>query len=321
MDYKEAGVDIEKGDEFVRRIKKRVLSTYNDKVAQGVGGFSCLYDIAPDKFLAAGTDGVGTKLKLAIELGIHDTVGIDLVAMCVNDILCTGATPLFFMDYMASSKLDLQVSEDIIKGIVDGCLQSEMALIGGETAEMPGMYSDGDYDLAGFCVGEVKKTDVIDGSKIKSGDSLVAVASAGFHSNGYSLIRQLVKDESRELKEKLLRPTRIYHKVVKELLKNFSDSIHGISHITGGGLDNVARMNDKFEYKFTNLPDYQSAQFKGQVCDSIDFIANKSKLTDEKLYQTFNMGMGLVISTGDESKVQSMLKEMDIPCWSIGKVI
>jgi phosphoribosylformylglycinamidine cyclo-ligase len=320
MDYKDAGVDIEKGDEFVSRIKKKVLSTYNDHVTHGVGGFSCLYEITPQKYLAAGTDGVGTKIKLAIELDKHDTIGIDLVAMCVNDVLCTGATPLFFMDYMASSQLNLKVSEDIIAGIVHGCQQSSMALIGGETAEMPGMYQIGDYDLAGFCVGEVLKENVIDGQKIASGDKLVAISSSGFHSNGYSLLRRLIVNESRELKEKLLTPTRIYHSFIEMLLKHHRQHIHGISHITGGGLDNVKRMNESFNYDFNNLPSYSSVKFKGRVCDSFDYIAKKSKLSEKKLYQTFNMGMGIVIATDDPRCVLDTAREVGVEAWEIGLV-
>ena len=168
-------------------------------------------------------------------MDIHNTIGIDLVAMSVNDILCTGAKPLFFMDYMASSALDLKISESVIDGILEGCKYSEMPLIGGETAEMPGMYEKGDYDLAGFCVGEVLKKDVIDGSKIKKGDHLIAIASSGFHSNGYSLLRQIIKDDSRELKEKFLKPTTIYTTLINKIMNIYREDIHGISHITGGG--------------------------------------------------------------------------------------
>jgi phosphoribosylformylglycinamidine cyclo-ligase len=320
MDYKTAGVDIEKGDQFVERIKKKVLSTYDNRVVAGVGGFSCLYDISPDKYLAAGTDGVGTKLKLAIELEKHDTIGIDLVAMCVNDILCTGAKPLFFMDYLATSSLNLEVSEQIINGIVEGCRQSQMALIGGETAEMPGMYEVGDYDLAGFCVGEVLKSKVINGEKVSNGDKIVAINSSGFHSNGYSLIRQLIKDESTDLKHKLLRPTKIYHDLVNSLHNNCMDSIHGIAHITGGGIDNINRINSSMNIELNGIPDYRSNDFKNNVCDSIAYIAKKSKLDDKQLYSTFNMGMGLVIITSDAAKVHELANELNYTSWDIGFV-
>lgn len=320
MDYKSAGVDIEKGDKFVERIKKKVLSTYDNRVVAGVGGFSCLYDISPDKYLAAGTDGVGTKLKLAIELNKHDTIGIDLVAMCVNDILCTGARPLFFMDYLATSSLNLETSEDIVAGIVEGCKQSQMALIGGETAEMPGMYELGDYDLAGFCVGEVAKNKVINGESISNGDKVVAINSSGFHSNGYSLLRKLIKDESIELKEKLLKPTLIYHNLVESLLKNNSSIVRGIAHITGGGLDNINRVNKKMSLELNNIPDYRSSDFKAKVCDSISYIASKSKLGSDELYKTFNMGMGLVLITSDAAKVHEVVKELGYSSWDIGYV-
>jgi len=320
MNYKEAGVDIEKGDAFVERIKKKVKSTYNKNVVAGVGGFSCLYESSPDKYLAAGTDGVGTKLKLAIELGIHNTVGIDLVAMCVNDIICTGAKPLFFMDYMATSNLDLEVSEQIIDGIVEGCRQCEMPLIGGETAEMPGMYENGDYDLAGFSVGEVLKSNVIDGSRVNSGDSIVAFASTGFHSNGYSLIRKIIEGDSREIREKLLTPTKIYHSLVSTILKEYRDSIKGIAHITGGGIDNIKRINSGMSVELNHLPNYCSSEFKANVCDSIEYIAKKSKLSDKELYSTFNMGMGLVFITSEPEKLMDMAKEMNQVCWEIGRV-
>lgn len=320
MNYQEAGVDIEKGDLFVEKIKKKVLSTYNNKVVAGVGGFSCLYEVSPDKYLAAGTDGVGTKLKLAIELDIHNTIGIDLVAMCVNDILCTGAKPLFFMDYMATSQLNLETCEAIIEGVVKGCQKSQMPLIGGETAEMPGMYAVGDYDLAGFCVGEVKKSDVIDGSKITSKDKLIAISSSGFHSNGYSLIRKLVEDESNELKEKLLKPTHIYFDIL-EALKNYEAiNLNGIAHITGGGIHNIDRIMGSHAYQINNLPDFESHDFKSKVCDSIAYISKKSMLNNDELYKTFNMGMGLVLISPNADKITEMARELGYMSWVIGEV-
>jgi phosphoribosylformylglycinamidine cyclo-ligase len=227
INYKESGVDIEKGDLFVERITKMVRSTYNKQVVSGIGGFCALYALDPERYLASSTDGVGTKIKLAIELNRHDTIGIDLVAMCVNDLICSGARPLFFLDYFASSNLDLNVSESVLKGIVEGCLQAQMALIGGETAEMPGMYQAGDYDLAGFSVGEVHKVDLIDGLNLKDGDSLLGIASSGFHSNGFSLVRKLLelKNADDDLKMDCLTPTKIYVKSILSLLKSHKKNI------------------------------------------------------------------------------------------------
>ena len=214
LTYKDAGVDIEAGDLFVERIKEKVKRTCGERVVSGVGGFACLYDVDGERYLAAGTDGVGTKLLVAQKLGIHNSIGIDLVAMCINDILCTGARGLFFMDYLATGKLDVSVSEQIVEGIVDGCLQAKVALIGGETAEMPGMYGVGKYDLAGFAVGEVYKKDVIDGSRVQNGDAIVGIASSGIHSNGLSLARLLGREENdEEYWKELLVPTRIYHHI------------------------------------------------------------------------------------------------------------
>lgn len=319
ISYKNAGVDIEKGDLFVERIKAKVQSRYGHRVKHGVGGFCCLYEITEEKLLAAGTDGVGTKLKLAIELNKHNTIGIDLVAMCVNDIICSGADPLFFMDYLASSNLDLDISEQIIEGVIQGCELSAMPLIGGETAEMPGMYGNGDYDLAGFCVGEVLKEKVLDGKNVHSGHSLVGISSSGFHSNGYSLLRKLIENESKELKEKLLTPTRIYTKLVSDLKKQ-KIKISGISHITGGGIDNIKRMNPSLSYDLSNLPDVCSDEFKQNVCDSFEYIKELSKLNEKELYKTFNMGIGLVIATDQPDEVIELAQSHFYPAWNIGTV-
>lgn len=288
--YKDSGVDIEKGDLFVERISKMVKSTYNQQVVSGVGGFCALYALDPDRYLASSTDGVGTKIKLAIELGLHDTIGVDLVAMCVNDLICSGARPLFFLDYFASSKLDLDVSESVLKGIVDGCLQSSMALIGGETAEMPGMYQEGDYDLAGFSVGEVKKMDLIDGSQISDGQLLVAIASSGFHSNGFSLVRKILEttQSDLDLKRACLVPTKIYVKPIMSLLKTHRDLIKGIANITGSGFLNIPRMSEKFDYHTNAAPELPN--FMKVVCDL-------SGLSSQELHKTFNMGVGMVIAT------------------------
>lgn len=313
ISYKDSGVDIEKGDLFVERISKMVKSTYNQQVVSGVGGFCALYALDADRYLASSTDGVGTKIKLAIELKVHDTIGVDLVAMCVNDLICSGARPLFFLDYFASSKLDLEVSESVLKGIVDGCLQSQMALIGGETAEMPGMYQPGDYDLAGFSVGEVKKIDLIDGLKLSDGDTLVGIASSGFHSNGFSLVRNILETKKcdMDLKRACLTPTKIYVKTISSLLKTHFDSIKGIANITGSGFLNIPRINDQFDYHVSEalvLP-----QFMKDVCEL-------SGLDQLELHRTFNMGVGLVVATQNPEEIMRELKSLGEEAFVIGNV-
>ena len=309
--YKDSGVDIEKGDELVDRIKKMVQKTYGDRVYQGVGGFACLYEQG-DRYLAAGTDGIGTKVLLAQQLEIHDTVGIDLVAMCVNDILCTGATPLFFMDYLACGKLDVEASEALVKGVVDGCLQSESALIGGETAEMPGLYSDGEYDMAGFAVGEVKKDKVIDGTKVSEGDTLIGLYSSGFHSNGFSLVRKLIDDKEVELKKGVLTPTKIYWNAVKNLIKD--DLLTGMAHITGGGFTNISRINKSFDYKVDQVPSIDELPwFMQDVIERLD-------TPKEELYTTFNMGIGMVLITNRPEQVKKELESLGEKCLDMGSV-
>ncbi|MGZ3809758.1 MAG: phosphoribosylformylglycinamidine cyclo-ligase [Bacteriovorax sp.] len=314
ISYKDSGVDIEKGDLFVERITRMVRSTYNQQVVSGVGGFCALYALDPERFLASSTDGVGTKIKLAIELGIHETIGIDLVAMCVNDLICSGARPLFFLDYFASSSLDLEVSEAVLKGIVDGCLQSQMALIGGETAEMPGMYQKGDYDLAGFSVGEVHKSDLIDGLNLCEGDSLVAIASSGFHSNGYSLVRKIleVKNADLDLKKACLTPTKIYVKTIMSLLRGHKNKIKGIANITGSGFLNIPRINDQFDYHVRDVASLPG--FMKQVCDL-------SGLDRVELHRTFNMGVGMVIATDDPESVCRELELLGEKAFVIGSVV
>jgi len=312
LTYKDSGVDIEKGDALVERIKTKVKRTYGDRVESGVGGFACLYR-AGDRLLAAGTDGVGTKLKLAFECNVHDTVGIDLVAMCINDILCTGATPLFFMDYLATGSLDLEVSEAILDGIVEGCLQSECALIGGETAEMPGMYNAGEYDLAGFGVGEVFPDQIIGGDKIKPGATILGLASDGFHSNGYSLLRKVIENESIEFKKKFLRPTKIYWKAVKPLLEQ--KLITGMSHITGGGLQNIPRINSNVDYHLTSsLEDWSKNYFDEQYT----WVQEKASLSIREMLKTFNCGIGLVIITDEPEKTKALLT--DVMVYDLGIV-
>jgi phosphoribosylformylglycinamidine cyclo-ligase len=313
ISYKDSGVDIEKGDLFVERISKMVKSTYNQQVVSGVGGFCALYALDEERFLASSTDGVGTKIKLAIDLGIHDTIGIDLVAMCVNDLICSGARPLFFLDYFASSKLELDVSESVLKGIVEGCLQSKMALIGGETAEMPGMYQKGDYDLAGFSVGEVKKFDLIDGLNLKEGDSLVGIASSGFHSNGFSLVRKILdmNNSNLDLKRACLTPTKIYVQTVLSLLKTYTQSIKGIANITGSGFLNIPRINDKFDYHVTLAPVIPA--FMEEICALSGQDINE-------LHRTFNMGVGMVVATDKPLEIIKELEKMGEKAFLLGSV-
>ncbi len=299
--YRDAGVDIEEADALVEKIKDKVKSTCGDRVVSGVGGFACLYDIGHDKLLAAGTDGVGTKLKIAQMLGRHDSIGIDLVAMCVNDILCTGARPLFFMDYFATGKLDSGVAASVIDGVVEGCTQSGAALIGGETAEMPGMYADGEYDLAGFAVGEVMRDDVIDGARIAEGDTLIGLLSSGCHSNGYSLVRKLIGGDDTALLERCLEPTRIYWNAVDAVLSHDRGLVSGMAHVTGGGLLNVARMNGGFDYVIDAVPE-------GDMLPEIfGVLRERSKLDAGELYRTFNMGIGFVIATPAPGEVETLL--------------
>jgi phosphoribosylformylglycinamidine cyclo-ligase len=309
--YKDAGVDIERGDEFVERIKAKVRSTYGDRVMSGVGGFAALYKMHGGKLLATGTDGVGTKVKLAQMLDKHDTVGIDLVAMCVNDIICTGARPLFFLDYLATGKLELNVAEAIIDGVVEGCMQSEASLVGGETAEMPGVYADGVYDLAGFAVGEMDERDLIDGSRVKEDDTLFALPSSGIHSNGFSLVRKLVNPDERRLMLDCLAPTRIYWRLVKEILP----LVNGMAHITGGGLANVPRMNDKFDYFIDYLPHFD------EIPHVFGEMVKRSNLSGKPLYETFNMGMGFIVATSQPDELAEKLQGMNEKFWKIGRVV
>jgi phosphoribosylformylglycinamidine cyclo-ligase len=313
INYKESGVDIEKGDLFVERITKMVRSTYNKQVVSGIGGFCALYALDPERYLASSTDGVGTKIKLAIELNRHDTIGIDLVAMCVNDLICSGARPLFFLDYFASSNLDLNVSESVLKGIVEGCLQAQMALIGGETAEMPGMYQAGDYDLAGFSVGEVHKVDLIDGLNLKDGDSLLGIASSGFHSNGFSLVRKLLelKNADDDLKMDCLTPTKIYVKSILSLLKSHKKNILGIANITGSGFLNIARINNKFDYHVNAV---------AQLTPAMKKICELSGLDIMELHRTFNMGVGMVIATDNPEIISRQLEQLGETAFVIGQV-
>jgi len=283
--YKKAGVDIIAGDKFVDFIAAKT---------KGIGGFAGLYPVPCNKdySLVASTDGVGTKLKLAFLLNKHDTIGIDLVAMCVNDLLVCGATPLFFLDYYASGKLNMQTSKKIIEGILEGCRQGQMALIGGETAEMPGFYQKGEYDLAGFSVGIVKNSEIIDGRKIKPGDILLGLPSSGFHSNGYSLVRHVFGKELKKYAKQLITPTRIYVKEIvklKEGLAKNKKEILGMSHITGSGLPgNVPRFLPKGTAAVLNTSAWKVPQV-------MKTLQKKGKVSDKEMYDAFNMGLGMVI--------------------------
>lgn len=292
LDYKSAGVDKEAGYDTVRRIKAYAAATHNPRVLGQIGAFGAFYDLSGyrDPVLVSGTDGVGTKLKIAFALGKYDSIGIDAVAMCVNDILCHGAAPQYFLDYLACGKLDAQTAADIVKGIAEGCQQAGAALIGGETAEMPGFYQDGEYDIAGFAVGVVEKSAMIDGSQVQAGDVLIALPSSGFHSNGYSLLRKIFTDftqviDGKTVGEHLLTPTRIYVKAVLAALAKHR--IHGMAHITGGGLPE-------------NLPRAYGAGLTAvvdtAVLPSLPLMhAIEAHVKREECFGTFNMGVGFVL--------------------------
>ncbi|MEE9412992.1 MAG: phosphoribosylformylglycinamidine cyclo-ligase [Methylococcales bacterium] len=327
MDYRTSGVNIEAGNALIERIKPIVKQTRTSGVLGGIGGFGGLFELPQgyhNPVLVSGTDGVGTKLKLALEIGKHDTVGIDLVGMCVNDVLVCGAKPLYFLDYYASGKLDINVASDVIQGIADGCLQSEMALIGGETAEMPGMYNNGEYDLAGFCVGIVEKNNIIDGATAAPGDVLIGIASSGPHSNGYSLIRKIIVDKTidlsqplagKPLAERLLEPTRIYVKPIAELQQSIK--LKAISHITGGGItENLPRV----------LPNGISAEI---MLDSISlppiftWIKDQGGISYQEMLRTFNCGIGMIVCVAAQHQQRCLEILEDNGCESkvIGQLI
>ena len=320
ISYKDSGVDKEEGYRTVEKIKDKVKSTYSANVMNEIGSFGALYKLGDYKkpVLVSGTDGVGTKLKIAFETAKYDTVGIDCVAMCVNDILCHGAKPLFFLDYLACGKLDSDVSSEIIKGVADGCLQAGASLIGGETAEMPGFYTVGEYDIAGFAVGAVEEDEIVNGSKIEEGDTIIAISSSGPHSNGFSLIRKLFVDlnevyENKKIWEHLLTPTKIYVKSIQKLVE--SVKINGMAHITGGGLiENVPRtIPEGFcanidKKKVEIHPIFKHGYFK--------------KVTEDELWGTFNMGVGFVVivKKEDAEKTIGILKENGENAYEIGYI-
>ncbi len=326
LDYKSAGVNKEAGYQQVQLIKDMMKATYTDQVMTETGGFSGMVDLGASDMkapvLVSGTDGVGTKLMVAQEVGIHDTVGMDLVAMCVNDIICQGAKPLFFLDYIATGKLVPGKMASIVQGVADGCKQAGAALIGGETAEMPGMYGEDDYDLAGFAVGVAEKSQIIDGSKVAEGDVLLGLASSGIHSNGYSLVRRVFADytgdevlpdlEGKPLKDVLLEPTRIYVKAVLPLIKE--ELVNGIAHITGGGfIENVPRMfadDLAAEIEEDNVP----------VLSIFKAIEKYGSIKHEEMFEIFNMGIGLMLAVSPD-KVERVKALLDEPVYELGRIV
>lgn len=314
--YKAAGVSINAGYESVERIKKHVESTKNKGMMDMIGSFGGAFDLSAYGFknpvLVSGTDGVGTKLKLAFDMDKHDTIGIDAVAMCVNDILAQGAIPLFFLDYIACGKNDPAQIEAIVKGVADGCRQAGAVLVGGETAEMPGFYKEGEYDIAGFAVGAAEKEDLINPENTKPGQAVIGIPSTGFHSNGFSLIRKVLKDENISLNDEfngqtigevLLRPTRIYAKEVKTLLENVK--VAGISHITGGGfIENLPRALKKG----LGMKIYRDSY---EVPAIFKFIEEEGKIDHDEMYQVFNMGVGLavIVDDADKEKVLDLIDD------------
>ncbi|HHV99445.1 MAG TPA: phosphoribosylformylglycinamidine cyclo-ligase [Clostridiaceae bacterium] len=326
--YKEAGVNIEAGYEAVRLMKKDVKRTFRPEVLTDIGGFGGLFALGKynEPVLVSGTDGVGTKLKIAFYLDKHDTVGIDCVAMCVNDIVCSGAEPLFFLDYIAIGKNRPQKVAEIVKGVADGCVMAGCALIGGETAEMPGFYTEDEYDIAGFAVGVVEKSKIIDGSGIREGDRLIGLASSGIHSNGYSLVRKILNPNEKKLQEfieslgctlgeELLKPTKIYVRTILDLIRKFN--IKGISHITGGGfIENIPRM----------LPEGLRVKInKGTwpVLPIFGLLQNVGNVPEEDMYNTFNMGIGMVIAVDRDAadEILSYLNSQEKQAYLIGEIV
>ncbi|MFQ5644765.1 MAG: phosphoribosylformylglycinamidine cyclo-ligase [Thiogranum sp.] len=328
ISYRDAGVDIDAGNALIERIKPAVARTRRPGVVSGLGGFGALFELPLDRYrkplLVSGTDGVGTKLKLAIDSGRHDSIGIDLVAMCANDVIVQGAEPLFFLDYYATGKLDIDVAADVVTGIGRGCELAGAALIGGETAEMPGMYQAGDYDLAGFCVGIVEKDRLIDGQTVQAGDTLIGLAASGPHSNGYSLIRRIIEVagvdtntllDGKPLLDWLMAPTRIYVKSLLALLEQVE--VHSLCHITGGGLpENLPRM----------LPDDTVARIDSdswQWPAVFNWLQEQGKVDSFEMYRTFNCGVGMVVCVPD-SQVEACLQllgQQGESAWVLGSVV
>lgn len=330
LTYRQAGVDIDAGDSLIERIKPLARSTRIPELVEGVGGFAGMCALPADieePLLVSGTDGVGTKLKVAFATGRHDTIGIDLVAMCANDVITTGARPLFFLDYFASGKLDVDVAEKVISGIADGCRQAGCGLIGGETAELPGMYAAGEYDLAGFCVGVVGRKRVLGPARVKVGDAVVAIASNGLHSNGYSLARRVIEhlglaldsrpDELGEtVADALLRPTKIYAKVVSALVASLSLDLHALCHVTGGGIvGNLPRV----------LPPRTNAKVRldHQRPPIFQLVAKGGPVDEAEMRRTFNLGVGMVALV-EGSKLDETLRAIEGAGergWSMGTIV
>jgi phosphoribosylformylglycinamidine cyclo-ligase len=327
LTYRDAGVDIDAGEELVRRIRSRVGRASRPEVLAGIGGFGAMIELPAGRWrrpvLVAGTDGVGTKLRLAIETGRHDGVGQDLVAMCANDVVVQGAEPLFFLDYYATGRLSVEVAERVVAGIAEGCVLAGCALVGGETAEMPGMYAEGDYDLAGFCVGVVEHERIIDGSRTRAGDAVIGLASSGPHSNGYSLIRRILAETGAgaatmiagaPLFDLLMAPTRIY---VKSLLRLASEMpVHAFAHITGGGLvDNVPRV----------LPQGLGARLEARAWRRApvwEWIRQGGRVSDAEMHRTFNCGLGMIViaDRGDADRALALLRACGEEAGVVGEV-
>ena len=328
--YKDAGVDVERGDKFIEMIKPRVESTFRPEVLTGLGGFAGCFSLNLERYkkpiLVSSTDGVGTKLKIAFLMDRHDTVGIDLVAMCVNDIVVIGARPLFLLDYFATSRLDPERAKAVVEGIVKGCTEAECSLIGGETAEMPGFYKKGEYDLAGFVVGIVEDPQLIDGTRVTVGDRLIGIASSGLHSNGYALVRKVLLDRHKmSLKKKvkelggalgdeLLRPTRIYVKTILNLTRDFT--LGGIAHITGGGITG-------------NLPRVIPKGCRGiirkgtwDIPPIFPFLQEKGKIPEDEMYRTFNNGIGmiLIVRPKEVEEIMARLRSLNEKAFVIGEI-
>jgi len=326
LTYKDAGVDIDAGNMLVSRIKSVARRTKRPEVLAGLGGFGALFELPSgykEPVLVAGTDGVGTKLKLAMETNTHDTIGVDLVAMCVNDLIVGGAEPLFFLDYYATGRLSVEIAAQVVEGIGDGCKLSGCSLVGGETAEMPGMYDGDDYDLAGFCVGIVEKSNIIDGSNTAAGDVLIALRSSGPHSNGYSLIRKILEVGNADLSlpfgektlgEALLEPTRIYVKPVLKLLEKVE--VHALSHITGGGLiENIPRVLPRNTKAVLEKKSWEFPQI-------FSWLQTQGNITFDEMARTFNCGIGMVIcvSKHDAAKSMQILSDAGEQPFVVGKI-
>lgn len=317
VSYAQSGVNTAAADAFVERIAGLAKSTLNRRVKASVGGYASVYELDKSRWLAASTDGVGTKLKLAFELGDHRTIGIDLVAMSVNDLLCVGAEPLFFLDYFATGKLDAEVGVQVLEGIVAGCKQAKCALVGGETAEMPDFYQPGEYDLAGFAVGFLKPSHALPRKEIRPGDALIGIRSSGCHSNGYSLLRKLLPKAGAERAKRageLIEPTRIYAQALRPLIEK--RKLKGLAHITGSGFLNVPRISEKVSYEIDLPPASQLPSVYG-------WVREQSGLTLAELAQTFNMGLGMVgvVEPSQLAAVLKSLRRSGEQAWEVGRVV